>query len=235
MLKAVGKYIDTLPIGQLISQEEMGADTVLIEVDRFYNGRDLKDLTFLMRGVTTSGGETETLLEKEVQESVIRLRWTVGGDFTKEKGELQLDLVACSYAEGSDPETDAPDCILRYQLPPVQVRGLPDNEEILDTKSYTIFLLQVRETAEQTITQIEQLIQNFKTEILPAQEERIAALEKALQELQIEQTTLRHTVEELSTSVERLKAATRVIAVTRTAYEALDPPDADTVYVIKDE
>ena len=27
MLKAVGKYIDTLPIGQLISQEEMGADT----------------------------------------------------------------------------------------------------------------------------------------------------------------------------------------------------------------
>ncbi len=235
MLKAVGKYIDTLPIGQLISQEEMGADTVLIEVDRFYNGRDLKDLTFLMRGVTASGGETETLLEKEVQDQVIRLRWTVGGDFTKEKGELQLDLVACSYAEGSDPETDAPDCILRYQMPPVQVRGLPDNEEILDTKSYTIFLLQVRETAEQAITQINQLIQNFTTEVLQEYDMRITTLDAKMTEFQSYLNSVRNNVEELSASVEELKAQTKLLAVTRTAYEALDPPDADTVYVIKDE
>ena len=181
-----------------------------------------------MRGVTKSGGETEALLEKEVQDQVIRLRWTVGGDFTKEKGELQLDMVACSYAEGSDPETDAPECILRYQMPPVQVRGLPDDEEILDTKSYTIFLLQVRETAEQAITQVNQLIENFKTEVLKGYDVRISTLDAKIEDLRSSMLSIRNSVEEL-------KAQTKLLAVTRAEYEALDPPDADTVYVIKDE
>ena len=64
MLKAIGKFIDTLPLRTLFSQEERCADTIVIETDRYYNGYDLAGYTFLMRGVTPSGGETEQMLEK---------------------------------------------------------------------------------------------------------------------------------------------------------------------------
>ena len=42
-------------------------------------------------------------------------------------------------------------------------------------------------------------------------------------------------MKELNLSVESLQSQTKLLAVTRAEYEALDPPDADTVYVIKDE
>ena len=50
MLKAIGKYIDTLPLTNLISSGEKKADTVPIEVDRFYDALDLSEFTFMMRG-----------------------------------------------------------------------------------------------------------------------------------------------------------------------------------------
>ena len=94
MLKAIGKFIDTLPLRTLFSQEERCADTIVIETDRYYNGYDLAAYTFLMRGVTPSGGETEQMLEKTVLEDTIRLSWTVAPPFTCEAGTLALDLAA---------------------------------------------------------------------------------------------------------------------------------------------
>ena len=71
VLKAIGKYIDTLPINDLLSQEEVLADSVVFEVGRFYNGYDLAEFTFFMRGVTESRGETQTELTMEVQDEVL--------------------------------------------------------------------------------------------------------------------------------------------------------------------
>ncbi|MBR3629506.1 MAG: hypothetical protein IKN55_03430 [Oscillospiraceae bacterium] len=125
MLKADGKYIDTLPVQQLLSQEEARVDRITIEVDRYYGTHDLADFLFVMRGILPSGGETEAVLEKETDEDVIRLCWEVGPGFTQEAGTLVLDLFAYRYEEAADPDEDPPDYLLRYQLPPVQVRAVP--------------------------------------------------------------------------------------------------------------
>ena len=154
MLKANGKYIDTMPVQQLFSQEEARADTIVIEVDRYYGAHDLAEFLFIMRGITPSGGETEAALAKDVREDVIRLSWEVGPKFTEEAGALALDLFAYRYEEEADPEEDPPDYLLRYQLPPVQVRSLPDGSHVLDEQSYTAFLLEVRATAEQALEDI---------------------------------------------------------------------------------
>ena len=50
VLKAIGKYIDTLPIHDLLRQEEQLADDVTIEIDRFYGRHDLAEFRFFMRG-----------------------------------------------------------------------------------------------------------------------------------------------------------------------------------------
>lgn len=165
MLKAIGKTIDTLPLASLFSQEEKYADTVQIEVDRFYGTHDLAGFSFLLRGVTPSGGETECMLTKTVREETLLLSWTVSEDFTSEPGELQLDLAACHYAEGDDPSEDEPDVVLRYQMPPVRVRPLPDAMHTLDTQSYTVFLLQVRAAAEEGIAEMTALTDEFADKI----------------------------------------------------------------------
>lgn len=165
MLKADGKFIDTLPVQQLFSQEEARADTITIEVDRFYGTHDLADFLFVMRGITPSGGETEAVLEKETGEDVIRLHWEVGPKFTQEPGSLALDLFAYRYEEEADPKEDPPDYLLRYQLPPVQVRALPDGSHVLDERSYTAFLLEVRETAEAALEEIGSATGEVQTEL----------------------------------------------------------------------
>ena len=59
MLKAVGKFIDTLPLEKLLSQGEHFADTVTIQIDRYYGTHDMTKFVFIMRGITESGGETK--------------------------------------------------------------------------------------------------------------------------------------------------------------------------------
>ncbi len=148
MLKAIGKFIDTLPLKHLLSLEESQADTVIIEVDRYYNHHDLMNFVFVMRGVTESGTETQTELAASgfADEDTIRLTWNISSLFTTEPGTLFLDLLAYQY---EDPETDAsqnpPDYILRYQLPPVQIRDIPKGtSEATDQDNYTAFWIQVK-------------------------------------------------------------------------------------------
>ena len=177
MLKAIGKIIDTLPIEKLFSQEEIRADKIVIEVDRFHDGYDLTEFTFIMRGITESGGETESaLLMTESDENTVRLFWEVGKEFTAEAGTLSLDLFACHYVADSDPlETDA---LIRYQLPPVKVRALPDSNHTLDSQSYTEFLLQVRNAAEENLAEINAIVEQFRSDFSVALiDERLELLE----------------------------------------------------------
>ncbi len=161
-LKAIGKCIDTLPIANLLSQEERLADTVTFEVDRYHNGMDLAEFTFMIRGVTESGGETESALTVQVQEELLLLSWTVNDRFTAEGGKLALDLYAYRDAAGADAAAEPPECILRYQLPSVEVRRLPESDSILETHSYTDFLLEVKATANDAIAAMEAIKAEFE-------------------------------------------------------------------------
>lgn len=179
VLKAIGKYIDTLPVNELFSQEEHLADTVTFEVDRFYNGYDLAKFTFFMRGVTESGGEAQTELTVTEDEDTVQLHWHVNDSFTAEAGTLSLDLYGACYAADADPAEDMPEAIIRYQLPPVQVRALPDSEGTLDSHSYTEFLLEVKAAANDGAAVIEQKTAEFE-ENYGSYEERLAVLETKL-------------------------------------------------------
>ena len=228
VLKAIGKYIDTLPINDLLSQEEVLVDSVVFEVGRFYNGYDLAEFTFFMRGVTESRGETQTELTMEVQDEVLRLCWKIGGSFTAEAGRLSLDLYGCLYAADAEPSVEAPEAVIRYQLPPVQVRALPESEGILDSQSYTEFLLEVRAAANDAIEMIEQAQAEF-AESIPDYDAALAALSQTVTHLDAKVTELETRVADLET---RMTGVKPVVSITQSAFEALEEPDPDTLYVV---
>lgn len=218
ILRAKGKYIDTLPMADLLSQEEKLMDWIVFEVDRIYEGFDLADYTFVIRGVTASGGETQAELLPEVLTDTLRLPWQVGKDFTAEGGTLALDLFAYWYADpASDPAVTAPTRILRYQLPPVHVRPLPACDHVLDSQSYTAFLAEVKETAEQGITEMTTISTDFA-----------AAAEDFAQRL----TALESSVHALK---QQLDAMTPVTVLTESEYAALDAPAEDVLYVVRED
>ncbi len=231
MLKAIGKYIDTMPIHHLLSQEEARADTVTIEVDRYHDGLDLSGFLFLMRGVTPSGGETESFLLKEVHEDTITLTWEIGAKFTQEAGKLELDLVAYQYAEEADPEVDAPDHLLRFQLPPINVRGLPTAEHILDERSYTNFLLTVRE--------MEKHVEEIYTAITAEDSELRAEVKRLRSELDALDDLIRTEMQTMLADHENRigtmeKNWVKIVILTEAEYEALTEKEEKTLYVVKD-
>lgn len=160
MLKAIGKYIDTLPLKRLLSVEETRADTALIEVDRYYNHHDLSLFTFIMRGVTESGTETQTELSKTLTEdgNFLHLTWNISSLFTTAPGNLFLDLTAYYYIHPDMAETAPPDFVMRYQLPAIEVRDVPrGTSEATDGDNYTAFWTQVRTALAEHTAQIQQL------------------------------------------------------------------------------
>ena len=128
MLKANGKFIDTLPLKHLFSLGEHHSDVITIEVDSVYENLDLSDFTFVMRGITPSGTEVQKTLSKIApeDENYLYLIWNLTSDFTNEAGSLFLDLYAYKYLPNTDQSENPPDYLLRYQLPPIEIRNLPD-------------------------------------------------------------------------------------------------------------
>ncbi|MEE5992686.1 MAG: hypothetical protein V3G42_05530 [Oscillospiraceae bacterium] len=221
MLKAVGKFIDTLPLEQLFSQEEHRSDTVTIEIDRYYGEHDMTDFHFIMRGVTESGSEMEAVLDNyESDGIIIHLAWEVGKEFTAEAGLLALDLVAYHYPEGADPVEDEPDVIIRYQLPAIRIRALPDATHPLESHSYTEFLLQVRNAAEENLAEINAIVEQFRYDLNVTQlNERLEALELLTAQLS----------QELHSFEQRVYPN---VNLTQDEYNALNPPLANTLYII---
>lgn len=228
MLKAIGKNIDTMPIQRLLSQEEARTDTVTIEVDRFHGTHDLSEFSFMMRGITESGGEAEAFLHKTVEKNVIRLEWEIGPAFTKEAGTLSLDLLAYRYAEEAEPGEDAPDYLLRYQLPAIEIRALPDGSHVLDEQSYTAFLLQVRETAERFLAEIADKESAVWEEIRTINRE---ILEQRMFNMGTETNINSHN--ERITAIEN--TLVKIVILTESEYAALEEKDAKTLYVVKED
>lgn len=201
MLKAIGKYIDTLPLARLISREENGADSVIIEVDRYYGVHDLSEFTFVMRGVTESGAETQTELVSNLtkDEENLHLVWKIGSLFTAEAGTLFLDLVAYHHE---------PEVILRYQLPSVEIRDIPEGKsEATDQESYTAFWTEIREKINSLDTSV-----NVQGTIM---------------------RDLATTVGSHITQIDELEHRIQILVMTQAEYEALETPDERTLYVLK--
>ncbi len=216
VLKAIGKYIDTLPIHDLLRQEEQLADDVTIEIDRFYGRHDLAEFRFFMRGLTQSGGEALVEIPAIVEETVLRLQWRVDSTFTTEAGTLALDLFAAALDE-----TEEPQVIVRYLLPPVEVQAFPESESVLDSHSYTEFLLEVRAAANDAVRMIEQTAEEVQAEI--------AGYDDAMAQMQRNLTVLTERVAALE---QRLEGVKPVVTLTRSEFEALETPDEDTLYVV---
>lgn len=235
VLKAIGKCIDTLPIHDLLSQEESFADTVIFEVDRFHNGWDLSKFGFYLRGVTESGGETESPLTMEIDAQVLRLHWNVTPAFTTEAGTLALDLYGCIYTADADPQTDAPSCTIRYQLPAVQVRGLPESDSILESHSYTDFLMQVKTTANDAIAIITGIVEEMEAK-LPEYDARFEAMQTTLNThdtvlKQIIATMQEHT-ERILALEEKVSGIVPITALTQEEFDALGTPNEGTLYIV---
>ncbi len=230
ILKAIGKYIDTMPIADLLSQDEALADTVVFEVDRFHGTLDLSEFEFMIRGITESGGETEAILRMEVQETVLRLHWQVNALFTTEAGSLALDLFAYYYQDEVPDKTQPPDRILRYQLPPVNVRGLPDSDAKLENRSYTAFLLEVRAAADAAIEEINALVADFEAR----EAEQFASVDISLKMHTTQIANLSAVTEQHTMEIADLQASvTPVIAMTESEFSELESPAADTLYVLR--
>lgn len=205
MLKAIGKFIDTLPLRNLISLEEANADTVTIEVDRFHDSLDLADFIFIMRGVMPSGAETRSVLEKSLSEdgNYLYLTWHIGSLFTTEAGSLFLDLMAYQ----NNPESNQPEHLLRYQLPAVEVRDIPTGVgNASDGENYTNLWLDVNARLEA-----------FQ-DTLGTQGDRIRSILSAVGE---------HT-----TVIEELKNRIEILVMSQEDYDALDSPDDRVLYVL---
>lgn len=232
ILKAIGKCIDTSPIAVLLSQEESNLDVVMLEVDRFHDGTDLASFHFIMRGCTSSGGRMQQSLPKEVGEEVIRLEWRIDGIFTAQAGELRLDLFACE-------QTDAPMQIIRYQLPPIQVREVPPPGEDVQRSELVQILCRIQEAADKAVERIESIQPPLAAERLEAMEEAVEQMEATVNILQEGYTSMSGTLSELLERVNELEAAIAalpaIVSLTADAYAALDAPDADTLYLVTED
>ena len=232
MLKAIGKYIDTTPIADLLSQDETRTDTIVFEVDRFHDGLDLSEFSFMIRGITESGGETQSALRVETEDTVLHLYWTVDALFTTEAGRLALDLFGYYYQNEVPDLTQPPDRILRYQLPDVTVRGLPDSDAKLESRSYTAFLLEVRAAADAAIEEINALVADFEAR----EADQFAVIDTSLAMHTTQIASLSAATEQQTMEIGALRAdMTPVIAMTEAEFNALEAPAADTLYVLRAE
>ncbi len=209
MLKAIGKFIDTLPLKHLLSLDESGTDTVKIEVDRFHGQLDLSVFTFVMRGVSPSGTESLSQLTVEVSEDeqLLTLTWHISRSFTAESGTLFLDLLAYQYTVHDPSEEQPPDFLLRYQLPPVEIRNIPEGSgKAPDEESYTAFWVQVKERLKE--------LENSVGE----QGERIRTIFSALNAQ--------------STQILELQDRIKLLVMTQEEYDNLSSYDPNIVYVL---
>lgn len=100
-LQVNGKQIDTIPIINLLRQGENNADTILMQLPPSYGDIALKELIFMMHGDSKKGTRATQILDKEINDSGVLLRWTVSKDFTAVAGDLRLILKG--YLPDGDP------------------------------------------------------------------------------------------------------------------------------------
>lgn len=100
-LNVSNKKIDVYPLANLLRQGENNADTILMQLPPSYGDIALKELIFMMHGDSKKGTRATQILDKEINDSGVLLRWVVSKDFTAVAGDLRLILKG--YLPDGDP------------------------------------------------------------------------------------------------------------------------------------
>ena len=159
-LKVSHKDLNTSPIRTLMRTGENNADTVVIEMDRFYGGYDLSEFGFIMEGRNASDTLAVANLSVDILEDILKIYFVVTSDFTAVSGKLKLTLKALNPADNT--------CII-FTGGEVEVVG-NSNEDCLPA-----------DIGEQLLLQIEEVIADFKAQISSVAEELVAEeIEKQL-------------------------------------------------------
>lgn len=153
------KNLNTSPIRTLMRSGENNADTIIIEVQRFYDDLDLSQFGFVMEGRNSSDTLAVENLTFDTLDDTLRIFFVVTKDFTAVSGPLKLTLKAVSSTN---------DTCLVFTGKEVEVVG-SSNEDCLPV-----------DIGEQLLTQIEETIADFE-----AQFETIASQQVA-QQLEIQ-------------------------------------------------
>lgn len=134
---AKGKNIPTFAFGNLFTEGECFADTITFYIERFYNGMDLMNFSFLIKGVNESNYEAvQSLFPKDCGD-YLALEWPVSSYFTVRAGKLELELRASKGTEEAD------SVVVKYAMPPVYVNPSPEGTNAV-----------VPDTAEQLMSEI---------------------------------------------------------------------------------
>lgn len=166
---AKGKNIPTFTFGNLFTEGESYADTIIFYVERYYNGADLLDFEFSIKGVNENGySAVQTLFPRDCGEYVA-LDWAVSDYFTVRAGKLSLELRACNVSAEPD------DIIVKYVMPPVYVNPSPTgtNEVIPDTSEQVVS--EINTAASEGIREIQTLIDSFD---ISAVEQRLDTMDE---------------------------------------------------------
>lgn len=111
LIDIIGKRMITTSLQNKLVKGEDSAHTVSISLPLEYDGLNLAELSYKMRG---SIGETtaEQVLHKEIVGDKVVLTWTISESFTAESGMLTLELIGLSYSR---------EIVIRFTSQPVEV------------------------------------------------------------------------------------------------------------------
>lgn len=165
-IRAKGKNIPAYEMGHLFRQGEKYAETICFEVDRFYNGIDLGECSFMIRGVNEDNGEAQQALVPEISGEKLLLSWNVSEYFTAASGRLLLELRA-SGGGG--------DIILKYNIAPIEVAPSPEGENVPLPSAAEQVISEINAAASDGIAGIQTVIDSFDLE---ATERRLDAMEE---------------------------------------------------------
>ena len=173
---AKGKNIDTHLLKNLLIQGEKNSETVIFLVDRFYNGVDLNNCTFMIKGVTEGDAEAEQALTKVAHDEKISVIWNISEDFTTESGRLILEMRAILIDEETETET----LVLKYDMADINVKPSPIGSTAPVPSAVEQAINLINAATADGLSQIQALIDSFDIEALL---ERLAEVEEKLDEL----------------------------------------------------
>ncbi len=170
-LKVNHKDLNTSPIRTLMRTGENNADTIVIEMERFYDGYDLSQFGFVMEGRNSADTLAVETLSVDTLENTLRIFFVVTSDFTAVPGKLKLTLKALNPADNT--------CII-FTGGEVEVVG-NSNEDCLPA-----------DIGEQLLLQIEEAIADFEAQISTVASELVAEeIEKQLPDNYVTSDTVR--------------------------------------------
>lgn len=152
---AKGKNIPTFAFGKLFTQGESMADTITFYIERFYEGKDMLDFSFHIKGVTENGAEALQSLFPIENGKYVALNWTVSELYTVYSGELKLEIIAVKGESESDR------VVVKYNMPSVYVNAsVKGTNEVMPDVAEQL-MNEISESVSTGINEIQSVIDNF--------------------------------------------------------------------------